>query len=191
MGAHDAIVVIGGGSSVKSMDVNEICKRGYSIGINGSNLSAPVDIGVSMDRRWAETYHNDIVGKPFWLRKTFHKWPELRSFSCDYESDVFSETDGKLNGRHSGYCGFNLAYQMKPKTIYLFGFDMGGNYWHTPYPWKGKEKDRLYKVWIAGFEVAKRICDEKGIKVYVVGDSKINCFPKISYKQFLQMEEVK
>lgn len=201
---HETVIVIGGGESVKAMNVGEICKRGYAIGVNGASVHAPVDCGVSMDRKWAEEYHENIKDKPFYLRKAKVKFPLLKPFSCDHESDVFSATEGKLNGRNSGFCAFNLAYQMSPKTIYLFGFDMGGGYWHPRYPWKDPkegshkskekaqaQKARIYDCWVSGFDVARRLCEKKGIKVYVVGKSKINSFTKITYEKFLELEGVK
>ena len=198
---NETVIVIGGGESVKAMNVGEICKRGYSIGANGAAVHAPVDCGVSMDRQWAEYYHDQIVGKPFYLRKAKEKWDKLVSFSCEHESNVFSETEGKLNGRNSGYCAFNLAYQMNPKTIYLFGFDMGGGYWFKRYPWEDPKRGssdkkhkqeaniaRIYDIWVVGFDMARKLCDKKGIKVYVVGKSKIKSFPNITYERFLELE---
>jgi hypothetical protein len=53
---------------------------------------------------------------------------------------VFTDQVGVLNGTNSGLCGFNLAYQMRPKQILLFGFDMkrgpnGEAHWFPDYPW--------------------------------------------------------
>ncbi len=182
--------IIAGGSSVAAMNVKEICLRGYTIGVNDSAVLAPVHIGVSMDRRWSEYRLEQIRNKPFFLRKVpkgAYSWEGLWLFKCDHESNHLTDISGHLNGKNSGYCALNLAYQMKPKKVYLFGFDMQGSYWYPPYPWcKNKDKTRILPEWPVAFQEAKVVFDKAGIEVFIVGESKIDAFPKITYEEFLR-----
>lgn len=186
----ERVIVIGGGQSVKQMDVKEICKRGYAIGVNDAAVRAPVNMGLSMDRRWADWRLEDIKNKPFWLRKLSipAKWEGLNFFKSNHETDTFSKETGTLNGRNSGHCAVNLAYQMKPKQIFLFGFDMKGGYWYPQYPWTvpKRTESRILQNWVTGFIEAKRMCDEAGIELFLVGESQITNVPKLSYGEFLE-----
>lgn len=189
MGKQEIINIIAGGQSVKNMDIKEICRRAYTIGVNDSAVLAPVNIGVSMDRRWAQYREPEIKGKPFLLRKPPSTWPGVFAFNCDYETDEFSELPGKLNGRNSGYCALNLAYQMRPKKIYLFGYDFSGKpYWYPAYPWVKypTERSRMEKEWPLAFDKARQYFDQVGIEIIIVGlESKLTQFKKISYEEYL------
>jgi hypothetical protein len=193
----ETVIVIGGGESVANMNVNEICKRGYSIGVNDAAVFAPVHIGVSMDRRWTEYRYHRLKEQGLYLHlrrsaiQNIEKDDEYKAyeiFDCNHETDQFSNKPGILNGRNSGYCAFNLAYQMKPKKIYLFGFDMGGSYWYPPYPWVSvkQEGSRILQVWREAFKTAWQQCQDAGIEVFIVGKSRIQDFPTISYEKFLE-----
>lgn len=188
---HNIINIIASGNSVKNMNVKEICSRAYTIGVNESALYAPVDIGVSMDRLWTEKRYEQIKGKHWLLRKIDKNliWPEASIFKCDHETDQFSETTGILNGRSSGHCALNLAYQLKPEKIYLFGFDFTGQpYWFGALEWhKNKNSTYLSNDWIPAFDAAKGFFDKAGIEVVIVGDeSRLTQFKKITYEEYLK-----
>lgn len=188
---QETINIIAGGNSVKNMDLKEICKRAYTIGVNDSAVLAPVDIGVSMDRVWAQYREPEIKGKPFLLRKPPSRWPEMFTFSCNHESDVFSEIPGVLNGRNSGYCALNYAYQLRPKKIYLFGFDFSGKpYWYPAYPWVKypTERSRMLPEWLTAFDQAKKQLDVAGIEVIIVGETVLKQFKTLTYKEYLEIK---
>lgn len=184
---YDKVIIIAGGESFKKCDGLTVCSKGFTIGVNDSAVHAPVDIGVSMDRRWTEYRVNEIRNTPFWLRKAPEKWVDQWMFKCDETTNEFSEIPGNLNGKNSGYCALNLAYHMRPKKLYLFGFDMQGTYWYEPYPWvKYKHRSRILPEWIEAFETAKKYFDSIGTEVFIIGDTKIECFKKMTYQDFLK-----
>lgn len=203
MKKHKDIAVIGGGESILKLvpskkteeysnaleTLTRVFDRAYTIGINDAMVRSVCDIGVSMDRRWAEWRINDIRGKEVHLRRYPERWDGMKPFMCDNESHEFSDDPDRLNGQNSGYCGFNLAYKMHPERIFLFGFDMQGYYWYPPYPWTviKNKGSRILHSWREGFEVARRLCEARNIEVYVVGESAISCFTKITFDQFLSM----
>ncbi len=180
--------IIAGGNSVKDMDVKAICAKAFTIGVNDAAVHAPIDIGISMDRRWAEYRHEQIKGKPFWLHKSKEEWPELWKFK--YKTiDDFSELPHELNGKNSGYCALNLAYHMKPKKVFLFGFDFTGKpYWYPAYPWVKYPtvRSRMDSDWLKGFDIAKKYMDKVEIEVIIVGESVLSQFKKISYEEYLK-----
>lgn len=182
----DTINIIAAGNSVSTMDVKEICRRAYTIGVNGAAIHAPVNIGISVDRKWAEEYTPAIKGRPFFLYKYSEIWPEL--FLYDWTNrGIFSEIPGILDGQTSGHVALNLAYQMYPKKIYLFGFDYTGKgYWFGGYKWtEDNSKSRTKAEWLQGFDVIKTFFDKRNISVKIVGETKIRDFPVISYKDYL------
>ena len=194
------ISIVGGGCSVRAVDLLKI--PGTIIAINDSAIHLPTcDIVVSMDRLWTEYRLPELrkMMKPSHIRRSAlkkipDKWPWLHSFECDHTSSEFSDQRGVLNGTNSGLCGFNLAYQMRPQQILLFGFDMkrgsnGAVYWHPNYPWRphGGTTSGKYAEWSRQFKSAAKICAAAGIDVAVVGDSAIEGFRKIPSSEFVRV----
>ncbi|WP_409188440.1 hypothetical protein [Bradyrhizobium sp. RDM4] len=197
MSANEIISIVGGGASVRAIDPARI--PGTIIAINDAAIHLPrFDFVVSMDRLWTEYRYERLrlLARPAHIRRAALKnlpdrWPWLTSFECDYTTAVFSEQRGVLNGMNSGQCGFNLAWQLRPAQILLFGFDMqraadGAAYWYPPYPWseKGATKNGKYADWARQFERSAKQCAAAGIDVAVVGDSAIKVFRKIPASDF-------
>lgn len=202
------LIILASGYSVKAqgVDVNALKDRAYTIGVNDSGVRADVHAIVSMDRLWMENRIGMLRGlrKTTFLRESAYrvnlkdgeKWPGLYTFYCDHESDEMSGDDDTLNGFNSGVCALNLAYQIDPTNLYLFGFDMARlgpqPYWHDPYEWpqakpEGNTGDGTYRTWAQRFD---RIADQfkaADINVFNVSpDSAIPNFPKITYQEFLR-----
>lgn len=177
----EIVSVVAGGWSVAAIDLKRI--PGIIIGVNDAAYHLPrCDIAVSMDRLWTEYRWPWLKEKRLgcWLRRSaVQNIPEVKDknwahvFECNNESNVFAEDPGRLNGTNSGACGFNLAYQMQPRKIVLFGFDMcrGSNqqaYWYPPYPWThsaGATSTKKYHAWANQFEDAEAACKLAGIEV--------------------------
>ncbi len=200
MTKKDRVIVIGGGESVASMPPEYICDKGWAIGVNDSAIYAPVNECLSMDRRWAEWRYEALKKRniPVVLRRSaaqnlpsFEAGQHYSIFECNHESDDFAEAEGYLNGRNSGFCAFNLAYQYRPKEIFLFGLDMSMGYWYPPYPWVNPKQgnSRILETWVQGFAAARKKCDEAGIKVYIVGASRVTDFDKLTYGEFIELCE--
>lgn len=199
----DVISIIAGGWSVRGVDLDRV--PGTIIGVNDSVIHAPrCDIAVSMDRLWVEYRFPQLRerGKLAWLRRSAvqnveRKFPWLHVFECDHESPEFVDAPDMLNGTNSGLCAFNLAYQMRPKQILLFGFDMkrganGEAYWYPPYPWTSKAggtSSRKYQTWAGEFFAAAARCKAAGIAVLNASPaSAIDVFPKTA--EFMRVENV-
>ena len=185
------ITIIGDGWSATQLDLRKL--PGLIIAVNDAAIYAPHwHIVVSMDRIWAENRVEQLKhrGQPVWLRrstvKNFADFPTLVKFDCDHTSVTLNDEPGRLNGTHSGFCALNLAYQMRPREIYLVGFDMqlgpkGERHWYPPYPWKnggGTGASRLTE-WSKQFYVAAAQLRKVGCRVFVAGGASIPGFETI------------
>jgi hypothetical protein len=173
----DVVTILGGGWSAAEIDKGRL--SGFVIGVNDASVLARCDAAVSMDRLWAEHRQRQLrkAGTPTWFRraavKNFDAWLGLTIFDCDHAESEFSDAPGTLNGTNSGGCGFNLAYQMRPKRIYLVGFDMGRGpkgecYWFPPYSWantRGGTGDGRYREWSQQWIRPAQQCEAAGIEV--------------------------
>lgn len=202
----ETITVVGGGWSAKALDLNAL--PGFVIGANEAGVRIRCDAAVSMDRlftenRWAQLKARAI---PFYARKAalvnvLERPIWLNPFDCDYKSTKFRDEPGFLNGTNSGFCALNLAYQRRPSTIFLVGFDMnrdpstGHPYWHEPHPWAnpaGGTGTGRYNLWAKEMADAAAAFRAIGCSVYNVSlTSSITDFPKISPAQFRKIQETK
>jgi hypothetical protein len=192
-----AITIVAGGFSASLVDLKSL--PGFVIAVNDAAIYAPkIDCVVSMDRLWTEARF-DIVSKfgvPVYLRRSTLKnvkWEGVECvtrFECDHNSTTLSDEPGILNGTHSGFCALNLAYSMRPRQIYLVGFDMqrgprGEQHWYPPYPWsKNSTGQGRLTEWGGQFRQASMQLTAAGIKTaYVAASSRPFPFAWISPSQ--------
>lgn len=199
------VIIIGGGWSVRHMGVDgmDLTKHGHVIGVNESAARLPCHVGLTMDRLWAEHRAREFFlshpNAELWVRdgadKALPYHPRLRKFWCDHRSYVLSEEAGVFNGTNSGLCAINFAFQMRPKRIFLFGFDMvrgplAEPYWHPPYEWanqQGATKPAKYVSWARQFEaVAEQLANAKISVHNVTTRSAIEAFPKMTLQEFIR-----
>jgi len=174
------ITIVAGGWSASQFDLGKL--PGTIIGVNDAGLLVPhVDVIVSMDRLWAENRMDQLRGlrKPTWLRRRtlmnidLTGCPWVTPFENDHQSTELCDTPGTLNGTHSGFCALNLAYQMRPRTLYLVGFDMargpkGEAHWFPPYPWSASSTGAArLDVWAKQFDGAAAQLREAGIQTFI------------------------
>jgi len=177
--APETISVLAGGWSVRGLDLTRL--PGFIIAVNDAAIRAPrVDYIVSMDRLWTEYRWDRLCAlpRPTYLRsacvKNIPDWNRwwVRPYVCDHETSEPDTREGFLNGTNSGAVALNLAYQMRPKRINLFGFDMGRcpvtkrKYWYDDLPWTGgKGGSHDYITWARQFEPIARAAKAVGIKI--------------------------
>lgn len=199
------IIILGGGWSVKdqNVDVQNLRKHGFVIGINDGGIIAPCDVVVSMDREWLEHRWDRLIelNRPTWVResawrvnmRTKPQWPGLYFFQNDHESEELSAMPDNLDGFNSLFCGLNMAYQLKPAELFIFGLDhklspLGDPYWYPPYPWTGPAggtKQGTFKRWSARYDRAAEQLGQAGITTFNVNlQSAVESFSKINYKGF-------
>jgi hypothetical protein len=202
MSEFDIISILAGGWSVEQIDTSRL--PGFVIAVNDSAIHGlKVDLAITMDRLWAEHrfywLQKNHAPKPFWVRRSATKnlptkngWMTI--FENDHTSCQFSETSEVLNGTNSGFCALNLAYQMKPQRVVLFGFDMnrspaGHPYWFPEYHWTkpgGATTGGKYQAWAQQFEAAAAAFRKANIDVLNASPtSAITTFPKVNPEKVL------
>lgn len=196
---NNIISVVGGGWSFSDVDQNKL--PGTVIAVNEAGVLLPRKPKriVSMDRLWTEHRWARLEERnaETWLRRSAVQnvdWTAskfVRIFENDHASNEMSEDPQILNGSNSGTCGINLAYLLRPKQLFLFGFDMcrhpnGAAYWHRPYEWakpEGATKDGKYETWAAEFNrIALAFAAISTKVINVSPTSKITCWRRVSAK---------
>lgn len=192
------ISIVGGGWSMLRVDHRKI--PGDVIAVNDSvlHLKRQIDNVVSMDRLWTEGRWATLLFRRVktYVRRSSLKnipvdeWAQgewLHPFECDRFTTKFSETVEALNGRNSGACAMNLAYVLRPRQLFLFGFDMRPSpnnidYWYPKYEWKGKPTGQAaYSEWARDFKAYADQFKEIGTKVVNVSPtSMITAFERVS-----------
>jgi len=194
-----SITIVAGGWSASQFNLAKL--PGTIIAVNDSAHYLPRwDICLSMDRMWAEARVESLrrLQKPIWLRaSTLKNVLNIRPivpFECDHTSTIMAERapDGaphRLNGTHSGFCALNLAYQMRPRAIFLVGFDMalgprGERHWFPDYAWKngGGSSGGKLAEWSGQFEPAAQQFLAAQIVVSVAGKKGPRWFRPIDRK---------
>lgn len=199
------ITIVGGGWSVADVDLTRLA--GFVIAVNDSGLLLPrSDAIVSMDRLWTEHRWPKLVElkQKTWLRRSavqniprdqLNAADWLTVFSNNNETNRFSDNPSRLNGTNSGACAMNLAYLMRPRRLFLLGFDMnrspkGKAYWYPPYPWanqNGGTGNKRYKEWASQFDECAAAFRSAGMEVFNVSPrSAIDVFQKITPQQYAQ-----
>lgn len=201
----DIISIVSGGWSASQVDLSQV--PGFVIGVNNAALHAPrLDAAISMDRRWAERYwpwlkeRGDAGKLRVWLRPNnvlnIRERPDwLTVYRCEHKSHRMSDEPGKLNGTNSGGVALNLAYSLRPKKVYLFGFDYRPGpkrEWHW-FERTGKTntvgafsiQPGRYAGWAREFDHAGPMFKARGIEVLNVSSiSLVRAFRKISPADF-------
>lgn len=205
----DIVSIVSGGPSAAHVDLNKI--PGFVIGVNNAALHmSRIDGAITMDRRWSEAHwphFRDLAGAvKLWMRpnnvQNLRKLPEWKPdwvtvYQCDHRQHTMSDEPGKFHGTNSGGVALNLAYQMKPKVLFIFGFDYcpsasGSHHWFA----KG-ETGRVgdypihsgrYYGWARQFDDVGPQFEAKGIDVVNVSvHSVVRAFRKVSPNDFAKV----
>lgn len=200
MTLHD-ISIVGGGWSVSQIDLAKIPRP--VIGVNESGLLTPnVNYIVTMDRLWTENRWVQLLTMQhiqFWVRRSAVKnidtnlHSNCHTFECDHRMCIPDMHDpNRLNGSNSGACAINLAMKLKPKCIWLFGFDLSRGpqnepYWHAPYEWRpeGATKIGKYYQWANDMKAIASVAKVHDIKILTITNSVMTpYFLRLSIPEF-------
>lgn len=155
---------------------------GIRVGVNDAYRHVYCNHVVSMDGRWFDNRWEDFCDamSPMLHTRIGTKGAEnlpkvcrTQPFKCDRKTTKFGDSISQLNGENSGYCALNLAYLLKPTTIYLYGFDMtfekGSDHFFGDYEWKGQgcsNSAGKFAKWAKEMDDAARQFEEAGIEVF-------------------------
>lgn len=177
-------------------NLRHIEQKGWIIGVNDAALYTRADIAITRDRLWFESRVDLLrtLGIPqTWVHADIVKdsaLPVKRYISAYAVEDI---TETKLYDSNSGSAALSLAYILKPRRVFLLGFDMqrGPNdqkHWYPDYPWGYTTKPGKFKTWAEEFADFAKIFARQNIEVFNVNHrSAVKFFPTIDFNQFRAM----
>ncbi|AXQ69751.1 alpha-2;3-sialyltransferase [Caulobacter phage CcrSC] len=187
-------MIVGGGPSVKDVDLSQIGDRARVITLNNAweLLPAP-DIIFFADTRWWR-WHGADIPKDFGGRIVTVSKGDLpggneRVFRLRKEHEGGLCTDPKgVYGRDSGLMAINLAHNLGASRIVLIGIDMrftnGQAHWHPDHPIAAVESYYTQDFAPTYPPVIAQI-QETGVEVLRVTPSALDFIPQVSLEDAL------
>lgn len=197
---HEVISIVGCGPSAIVSGARSA--PGYVIAVNGAFEHVRHHAVLSMDGRFAVNKVPQMFGhSPIWLRDRAERKlnygeisisaaRNIRSFANVHTTTTFAEnaphpqTSWQLNGDHSGYCALNLAYALRPRVVYLYGFDLQDEdrqHFFGKYPWHGQgshNSPTKFAKWRNDMHAAAAQFKARNIEVWnTSAESAISAFP--------------
>ena len=176
--------ILGGGPSLKSIDVNRL-RGSRVIAVNNAyQLADWIDVLFFGDHRWFWAHRNkfaDFGGLKVTRNEGHAKWPGV--LAANYVGDPYGiSTDPSVLrwNRSSGACAINLAAHFGVKRIILLGFDMrmiGKRHnWHQDHT--ETRSAALYREFMTVFPAIKADLDTLGIEcINATPGSSLTVFP--------------
>lgn len=136
------IVVIGGGNSVRELDLAPLLDSGVPIvGVNNAYKLVRPDVLFFADSRWwrwnKDAVNLDYCGYRVVTASGANLDERLQRVRREYNI-ALAEQPNAVTGPDSGSMAINLAYHYGASRIILLGFDMrftdGRAHWHEDYP---------------------------------------------------------
>jgi hypothetical protein len=191
-----AVVVIGGGPSLTSAQVEACRGRARVVAVKEAARLAPwADVLYFCDEFWFRENREDVdnfKGQVATLRneKLRDEIPGLASYRHDGLEGLCEAADGLRVGHNSGYQAINLAFHMGAKRILLLGLDMkkaasGAQHWFQrkrPAPPIALYEEHLLPM----FQTLVAPLARHGVEVLNCSpDSAIACFRKLPIEEAL------
>lgn len=190
--------IIGGGPSVKEVDLTLLQGKGHVIVTNNAYKIAPyADWLVFSDSIWYSWHKESLKSlkmpiisggyfpNPYAVDSNVVLW---RSTSAP---GLITQR-GRLTGRNAGHMAISLAEYLGSKKIILIGFDMsvsstGETQWHNEH--KRPTNTAMYlNEFIPEFTITSEALAVKGVDVYNVNkNSALKCFPYLSFENSLDI----
>lgn len=198
------VAVVAGGHSVTRIAETvrlKMIENMCVIGVNDSALHMPVDYALTMDRLWLENRFDQLkeLGITTYYRHTTAKnvrpaAPQFIGYFGNIWRGQMTLDPGHLWGDNSGRVALNLAYQLRPKKVFMIGFDFklgpnGEQHWYPPYPWGGGSKPSKLQGWSGNLDYLAEQFHNDSIDLKVVGAKGSTLIPperipRISFEEF-------
>lgn len=185
--------IIGGGPSLRGIDLSRLRERGWVLGVNRAAETVPVDATFSLDTQWIDERRamlGDWAGRhEVYLavlpRSSRFGIPGVIYLERKDGAGLSKDRGAIINGLNSGYGALNVAVLKRAREIVLLGFDMqpgpGATHWHDGYPWRDRRKEANYPKWASLFARAVQDIPE-GVTVRNANPrSAVRCFPFTTY----------
>lgn len=183
------VFIIGGGPSVKDMDLSPIMKC-HVVGVNDAfKLGNWVDVTWFGDERWYawnKTLLRSYEGVVFGCPPTSKKLPRVLHVNRNEGYGLTSIRNKVVWNKSSGGSAINLAMHLGASRIVLIGYDMkvreGQHNWHTNH--KHRPRIDIYeKRFLPPFEKILSDANKLGLEILnATPDSALTIFPSVNLK---------
>lgn len=198
--------VIGGGASLKGLDLSVLRGRRVIAVNNAFKLVPFADILFFADTRWWRWNGADLgawggrivstckMGEAFLDRR-------IQRMNRDYRFDrrqklldyvPLSEDPTSLSGPDSGYMAINLAYHLGAARIVLLGFDMGFTggeaHWHPDHPIETRESN-YRDIFLPTYPGLIEALKTRGVEVIRCTPSRLDFVPEIPLEEALTLPD--
>lgn len=186
--------LIGGGPSLKDFDFNLLTHK-KTISINKAFLYVPnTDV-----LYWSDSVfyngHSKYIHKFNGLKVTNKPKPvkeDIINLKHTGRTGLELDPSALRSGNNSGYAAINLAYHLGAKNIVLLGYDMActqtDTHFHGGYDLGHPDKHFYERQMIPYFESLVQPLKDEGVNVFNANpESKLECFPKITLEQALNL----
>jgi len=190
--AGRTFVLIGGGPSLKEVDVTQVKGRAVVITINNAIELAPwSDFHFFGDFRWwrwyGQVFPADYRGTLLTTSRANLNDGRVRRLERDYSR--FSQDPNKVYGYDSGMLALNLAALLGAKKIVLLGYDMafpnGESHWHPDHETPSDE-DNYIKKFAPAYAPAVAHLQEARVQVVRCTPSNLSFIPQVSLEEALE-----
>ena len=193
----ECVAIVGGGPSIKGLDLSVLRDRIHVIAIKVAVDMMPwAEVCYGCDAAW----WIDRKGLPKYQGlKLFHgvqakQFPNMHRVEIDMQKDVLLVDEPlKLgNGGNSGFQAINLAVQFGATDIILLGIDCherGGVHWYGRNTWLNANNPMgtNYNRWIKGFNAVTKGLHKMGVTVVNAStQSEVKMFPRRPLPEIMQ-----
>jgi len=195
--------LIGGGPSLKGMDLTGLTGRRTIAVNNAFRLIPRPDVVFYADTRWwswnGKDIPTDFGGRIISTCSAGARYldPRVCRMGRCYR---FAEPDGNplstdpslLSGPDSGYMAINLAFQFGASRIVLLGYDMeftaGESHWHADYPVETPETNYL-NLFAPKYPKLIEALHKAGVEVLRCTPSRLDYIPEITLEEALALPD--
>jgi hypothetical protein len=192
--AGERVFVLGGGPSLKTIDVASLRERGRVVAINDAFLLAPwADLLYWGDRQWFEWNHGELHRYAGPLKVTRATIPPGERRGVEFHSmlharrEILATDPCQLAGPDSGSNVLNLLLHKAAACAVLLGFEMRPcGHWHDRHQRASDRVAYASRYLPHHTQMAPRLA-AAGLQVLnATPDSALDCYPKVSLDEVLR-----
>lgn len=194
------VFLVAGGPSVNQIDLSYLTNKKIIAVNNSYKLFSDVTMLFWFDSTWADKHNNELDRYPCELRFTCRRNHTVNNLKGAYNVTPLAHTGDfgydinpdNVRGNNGGTACLNLIINMRPKRIFLLGYDMkktnGQTHWHnghTGNPVTSGIYDNLFIPSINSLaEELKRYPNIPEIINFSM-NSALSCFKKDDFKNYI------
>jgi len=190
-----SIFLIGGGPSLKDFDFSRL-KGKFTIGVNKCYEKIIPDLLYFSDSCFYDWYKPEIDAlkcEKASIANTLKQPFNIIKLGCTGETGLEMRFGNVRHGSNSGHAALNVTYHLRPKQVFLLGFDMkqedNNTHWHSGYQDKKRSSGPLFSAnkWIENFKTVSVHYRNVNFKIWNCNpESNLYCFPGARLEEALK-----